>query len=90
VMLAIARVVGETAPLLLVAGFTDSMNYDLFSQRMMSLPVFVYTQYTQPGADPGPYIERAWTGALALILIVLVLNVVARLVARFFAPKLPR
>lgn len=90
VMLAIARVVGETAPLLLVAGFTDSMNYDLFGQRMMSLPVFVYTQYAQPGADPVPYIERAWTGALALILIVLVLNVVARLVARFFAPKLPR
>ncbi len=90
VMLAVARVVGETAPLLLIAGFTDSMNYDLFSERMMSLPVFVYTQYTQPGADPQPYIERAWTGALALILIVLVLNVVARLVARFFAPKLPR
>jgi phosphate transport system permease protein len=90
VMLAIARIVGETAPLLLIAGFTDSMNYDLFSQRMMSLPVFVYTQYAQPGADPAPYIERAWTGALVLILIVLVLNVVARLVARFFAPKLPR
>jgi phosphate transport system permease protein len=90
VMLAIARIVGETAPLLLIAGFTDSMNYDLFGQRMMSLPVFVYTQYSQPGSDPAPYIERAWTGALALILIVLVLNVVARLVARFFAPKLPR
>jgi phosphate transport system permease protein len=90
VMLAVARVVGETAPLLLIAGFTDSMNYDLFSQRMMSLPVFVYTQYAQPGADPQPYIERAWTGALVLILIVLVLNVVARVVARFFAPKLPR
>jgi phosphate transport system permease protein len=90
VMLAVARVVGETAPLLLIAGFTDSMNYDLFGQRMMSLPVFVYTQYSQPGADPQPYIERAWTGALVLILIVLVLNVVARLVARFFAPKLPR
>ena len=90
VMLALARVVGETAPLLLIAGFTDSMNYYLFSQRMMSLPVFVYTQYSQPGADPAPYIDRAWTGALALILIVLVLNVIARLVARFFAPKLPR
>jgi phosphate transport system permease protein len=90
VMLAVARVVGETAPLLLIAGFTDSMNYDLFGQRMMSLPVFVYTQYAQPGADPQPYLERAWTGALTLILIVLVLNVVARLVARFFAPKLPR
>ncbi|HEV7951660.1 MAG TPA: phosphate ABC transporter permease PstA, partial [Glaciihabitans sp.] len=39
ITLAIARVIGETAPLLLIAGFTTSMNYDLFSDRMMSLPV---------------------------------------------------
>jgi phosphate transport system permease protein len=90
VMLAIARVIGETAPLLLVAGFTDSMNYNLFDQRMMTLPVFVYTQLTQPGTNVQAFFDRAWTGALALILIVLLLNVVARLVARFFAPKLPR
>jgi phosphate transport system permease protein len=89
IMLAVARVIGETAPLLLVAGFTDSMNYNLFDQRMMSLPVYVYTQLTQPGAVVQPFFERAWTGALTLILIVLLLNVIARLIARFFAPKLP-
>jgi phosphate transport system permease protein len=87
IMLAIARVVGETAPLLLVAGFTDSMNYNLFDQRMATLPVFVYTQLTQPGADVQAFFDRAWSGALALILIVLVLNVIARVIARFFAPK---
>ncbi|HEY0374757.1 MAG TPA: phosphate ABC transporter permease PstA [Amnibacterium sp.] len=90
VMLAIARVIGETAPLLLVAGFTDSMNYNLFDQRMMTLPVFVYTQLTQPGTNVQAFFDRAWTGALVLILIVLLLNVVARIVARFFAPKLSR
>ncbi len=90
IMLAVARVMGETAPLLLIAGFTDSMNYDLFNGRMMTLPVFVYTQYAQPGADVQPYLERAWTGALVLILIVLLLNVVARLIARLFAPKIAR
>lgn len=90
VMLAVARVIGETAPLLLVAGFTDSQNYNLFDQRMMSLSVYVYTQLTQPGADAQDFFNRAWSGALTLILIVLLLNVVARLVARFFAPKLPR
>lgn len=90
VMLAVARVVGETAPLLLIAGFTDSMNYNLFSQRMMTLPVFVYTQYAQPGVPPQPYFDRAWAGALTLILLVLLLNIAARLIARFFAPKLPR
>lgn len=90
VMLGIARVIGETAPLLLVAGFTDSVNYNLFDQRMMSLSVYVYTQLTQPGADAQAFFDRAWSGALTLILIVLLLNVIARLVARFFAPKLAR
>lgn len=90
VMLGIARVIGETAPLLLVAGFTDSQNYNLFDQRMMSLSVYVYTQLTQPGADVQAFFDRAWSGALTLILIVLLLNVIARLVARFFAPKLAR
>ena len=88
VMLAIARVIGETAPLLIVSGFTDSMNYNLFNERMASLPVFVYTQLTQPGPNTSDFFDRAWAGALTLILIVLLLNVVARLVARFFAPKM--
>ena len=90
IMLAIARVIGETAPLLLVAGSTDSMNYNLFDQRMMTLPVFVYNQLTTPGANVNYFFNRAWTGALVLILIVLVLNVIARLIARLFAPKLAR
>ena len=90
VMLSIARVIGETAPLLLVAGYTESMNYNLFDQRMLSLPVFVYTQLTQPGPNQQDFFNRAWAGALTLILIVLLLNVVARLVARFFSPKLSR
>lgn len=90
VMLSVARVIGETAPLLIVAGFTQSMNYDLFAERMMTLPVFVYTQYQSPGTDVGAYLDRAWAGALTLIVIVMGLNLIARLVARFFAPKLSR
>ncbi|MBN9239943.1 MAG: phosphate ABC transporter, permease protein PstA [Micrococcales bacterium 70-64] len=90
VTLAIARVIGETAPLLIISGFTASMNYDLFNDRMMSLPVFVYTQYANPGSDVQPYLDRAWAGALTLILIVMALNLVARLVARIFSPKLGR
>jgi phosphate transport system permease protein len=90
VMLAIARVIGETAPLLIVAGFTQSLNTNLFDGRMQSLPVFVYTSYAYPGVDTQAYIDRAWAGALTLILIVMVLNLVARLIARFFAPKTGR
>jgi phosphate transport system permease protein len=90
VTIAIARIIGETAPLLIVAGFTTSTNYNLFDDRMMTLPVFAYTQYMNPGADVSAYTERAWTGALVLILIVMILNLVARLIAKFFAPKTGR
>ncbi|UCR88760.1 phosphate ABC transporter permease PstA [Mycetocola spongiae] len=89
-LLAVARVIGETAPLLVVAGFTQSMNYNLFDGRMMSLPLFVYNSYAQQGADPQPYLDRAWTGALTLILIVMALNLIGRLIARIFSPKFSR
>jgi len=90
ITLAISRVIGETAPLLIIAGYTPSMNYDLFNDRMMSLPVFVFTQYANPGTDFAAYLERAWTGALTLILIVMALNLIARLIAKIFSPKLGR
>lgn len=91
ITLSIARVIGETAPLLIVCGFTTSMNYDLFNGRMMTLPVFVYTQYTQAaGIHAQASIDRAWTGALALIIIVMLLNLIARIIARVFAPKYGR
>ena len=90
ITLAISRVIGETAPLLIISGFTASMNYDLFNDRMMSLPVFLYTQYANPGRDVQAYLDRAWAGALTLIVIVMLLNLIARLIARFFSPKLGR
>ena len=90
VMLAISRVIGETAPLLIAAGFSANMNYNLFEGRMSSLPVFVYTQYANQGIPASAYLERAWTGALTLILIVMLLNLIARLIAKFFAPKFGR
>jgi len=82
VVLGISRVVGETAPLLLVAGFTDSMNYNLFSGRMMSLPVYIYSQWQNKGIPPDAYNARAWTAALVLVVFVLLLQVVARLIGR--------
>lgn len=83
VMIAISRIIGETAPLLIVAGFTQSMNYNPFDERMMTLPVFVYFSYSSQGADASAYIDRAWAGALTLILLVIVLNLGARLLAFF-------
>ncbi len=87
VTLAIARVVGETAPLLIIAGSTDSVNMNLFNERMMTLPVFIYYSFTQPGVPPQYGQERAWGAALVLIALVMALNLLARLIGRFFAPK---
>lgn len=90
VILSIARVIGETAPLLIAAGFTASLNNNPFSNPMMTLPVFVYDSYAHPGTDVQAYWDRAWAGALTLILIVMVLNLIGRLIARRFAPKTGR
>jgi phosphate transport system permease protein len=95
IMLATARVIGETAPLLVIAGKTDSVNFNLFGERMTTLPVYIYYSFTQPGtvpfdAPPGsdpPGIARAWGAALVLIVIVMALNLVARLVGRIFAVR---
>jgi phosphate transport system permease protein len=87
VMIAIARIIGETAPLLIIAGFTSSTNFNPFDERMMTLPVFVYTSYANQGSDAQSYIDRAWTGALVLMLIVMLLNLFARLVSKYFSPK---
>ncbi|MEY9215055.1 phosphate ABC transporter permease PstA [Thermobifida halotolerans] len=88
VMLALARVIGETAPLILTAGSSAvAINANLFEGQMMSLPVFIYSQVRMGGAIN---YERAWAGALTLIIIVMLLFLAARLVSRFLAPKTGR
>jgi phosphate transport system permease protein len=90
ITLAVARVIGETAPLLITVGILNGTNTDPFNGRMATLPVFAYYQLTQPGFPPQLAIDRAWTAALILILVVMALNVVARLISRFFAPQTGR
>ncbi|WP_067965382.1 phosphate ABC transporter permease PstA [Nocardiopsis trehalosi] len=94
IMLALARVIGETAPLILTAGIASTrINGNLFEGQMMSLPVFIYQQVRAMGSsgDAGVYAEeRAWAAALTLILLVMLLFLAARLISRFFAPKLGR
>lgn len=87
VTLAIARVIGETAPLLIIAGITDSVNFNLFDGRMATLPVFAYASQRNPGVPPEFSLDRAWGAALVLLLIVMLLNLIARLVSHFFSPK---
>jgi phosphate transport system permease protein len=87
ITLAIARVIGETAPLLITVGLTTAVNLNPFDGRMATLPVFSYYSYATPGIPREAFTDRAWTAALVLIVIVMALNLVARLISRLFAPK---
>ena len=89
ITLAIARVTGETAPILVTAGYAATTNWNPFSEWMTALPVFIYRQLTNPTAPAAgdPSTARAWAGALVLIIIVMGLNLAARGIAKYFAPK---
>ncbi|KAB8286653.1 phosphate transporter permease [Bifidobacterium ramosum] len=99
-ILAIARVIGETAPLLMTAGYIASTNFNLFDGKMTTLPVYVFQEYSKLNANcPANAtaacvttipMERSWAAALVLILIVLILNGIGRLVAKVFAVKSER
>ncbi|GLW33893.1 phosphate ABC transporter permease PstA [Actinoplanes regularis] len=79
VMLAIARAAGETAPVLLVAGGLARINFDPFSGGQASLALYVYQQ----AGDASKYAPaRAWTAALTLVALVLILTIAAKLLAR--------
>jgi len=78
VLLAIARAAGETAPLLFTAAAAHETSFNL-GGFMNSLPVQIYNDVTSP--TPA-VVERAWGAALTLVLMILLLNVIARLIAR--------
>lgn len=80
IFIATARIIGESAPLMITAGTTDFYNYNIFQNQMYTLPVYVYNQYKSGNS------AEAWAGALLLILIVLLLNLLARFIAKRFAP----
>jgi phosphate transport system permease protein len=81
-MLAVARGAGETAPLILTAFGNIAIITTWFNVSINALPLQIYSGSTQPFA---PGIERAWGGALCLMVLVLLLTVGARLLGRRFA-----
>jgi phosphate transport system permease protein len=87
ILLALARVMGETAPLLILVGYAQAMNFDMFSGFMGSLPGMMYDQTSAgAGANPVPT-DRLWGAAFTLIVLIAALNIGARYIAKFFAPK---
>jgi phosphate transport system permease protein len=88
VMLAIARIIGETAPLLVTAGTINNLNTNPFEGRMENLAVYAFYSYKNPGVDRQASYDQAWTAALVLILIVMVLSLAGRWVYRRFGTEI--
>ncbi|WP_371498538.1 phosphate ABC transporter permease PstA [Kitasatospora sp. NBC_00374] len=85
VMLAVARITGETAPVLMLVFGSDVINNDPFHDPQQSLPLYIWQQYTVVNNEFG--YDRAWGAALVLIAFVMGLNLVARGIARWRSPK---
>ena len=84
ILLGLARIMGETAPLLILGPYTKSIATDLFSGLMPTLPTMINqdrTEVLQPAVD------RVWGAAATLILVILILNIAGRLISRLGAPK---
>ncbi len=83
VLLSVARVIGETAPVLVLVGYSRSINFDVLHGNMASLPLLIYTELTNP--EHAGFL-RIWGAALTLIIIVGVINLIAA-ATRFLANR---
>jgi phosphate transport system permease protein len=84
ILLAIARVIGETAPVLVLVGYARAINFDVLDGNMASLPLLIYTELLNPN-PAGQF--RVWGAALTLILMVAALMVLAALATRLLTRK---
>ncbi|MFD9006806.1 phosphate ABC transporter permease PstA [Streptomyces sp. NPDC059582] len=89
IMLSVARIAGETAPVLLLVFGNPFINANPFEGAQASLPLYIYQQYSQSAGSSAAY-DRAWAASLTLIAFVMILNLVARGIARWKAPKTGR
>jgi len=84
ILLGLARIMGETAPLLILGPYTKDIATDLFGGLVPTLPTMINqdrTEVLQPAVD------RVWGAAMTLILMILVLNIAGRLISRLGAPR---
>ncbi|UMB70432.1 phosphate ABC transporter permease PstA [Mycobacterium paraterrae] len=79
ILLAIARVMGETAPVLVLVGYSRSINFDIFNGNMASLPLLIYSELNNP--ERAGFL-RVWGAALTLIIVVAVVYLVAAVANR--------
>ena len=79
VILGVARVIGETAPILLVSGGGDATNLNPVSGPMGSIPFYVWNAFLLGGSEEST--QRTWAGLLVLLLWVLILFTIARYIS---------
>jgi phosphate transport system permease protein len=79
IILGIARVIGETAPILLVSGGGDATNFNPVSGPMGSIPFYVWNAFLLGGSEEST--QRTWAGLLVLLLWVLILFTIARYIS---------
>jgi phosphate transport system permease protein len=84
ILLGLARVMGETAPLLILGPYSASINTSLFDGPMAALPTMIKDNFGQPLPAA---VDRLWASALTLILLILLLNAAGRFAARFSAVR---
>jgi phosphate transport system permease protein len=84
ILLSIARVIGETAPVLVLVGYARSINFDVFNGNMASLPLLIYTELINP--QPAGQM-RVWGAALTLIIVVGILMLLAAVATRLLTRK---
>jgi phosphate transport system permease protein len=88
IMMALARVMGETAPLLVLVGYSAYVHWDIFSGEQAALPLVMNNERVTNSMDPGSVgFDRIWGAALTLVLIIAVINLLATLISRIVAPK---
>jgi phosphate transport system permease protein len=84
VLLSVARIMGETAPVLVLVGYSRSVNFDIFNGNMASLPLLIYSELNNP--EHAGFL-RVWGAALTLIIVVAVVYVVAAVANRVIARR---
>ena len=84
IMLAVARVMGETAPVLILVGYNQYINYDPFGGNMASLPLLMNSERLTTNAIGE---ARVWGAALTLVLIITVFNLLGSLLSRLTSIK---
>ncbi len=82
VLLSVARVMGETAPVLVLVGYSRSINFNIFNGNMASLPLLIYSELNNP--EHAGFL-RVWGAALTLIIVVAVVYLAATVANRVIA-----